>query len=62
MAATASWIPEWKDFSNVEFLCHCDASHQVSAQCDLGFRKRFRLKNVKTAAVAAILDTGMERF
>ena len=33
MAATA-WISEWKDFSNSEYLCHCDASHQVSAQSD----------------------------
>ena len=29
-----SWISEWKDFSNFESLCHCDASHQVSAQSD----------------------------
>ena len=28
-----------RDFSNSESLCHCDASHQVSAQSDLGFRK-----------------------
>ena len=31
-----SWISEWNDFSNFECLCHCDASHQVSAQSDLG--------------------------
>ena len=35
------------DFNNFEFLCHCDASHQVSAQSDLGLRRRCRLKNFK---------------
>ena len=33
-----------------ESLCHCDASHQVSAQSDLGFR-RCILKNFKMAAL-----------
>ena len=28
-------------------LCYCDASHQVSAQSDLGFRRRCHLKNFK---------------
>ena len=42
-----------------ESLCHCDASHQVLAQSDLGFRQRCRLKNFKLAALAASLD--MER-
>ena len=42
-----SWISEWNDFSNFESLCHCDASHQVSAQSDLGFGRRCRLKNFK---------------
>ena len=28
-------ISEWNDFSNSKSLCHCDASHQVSAQSDL---------------------------
>ena len=40
MAACAwrpSWISEQNDFSNFESLCHCDASHQVSAHSDLGF-------------------------
>ena len=51
------WISEWKDFSNSESLCHCDASHQVSPQLDLGFgRRRCCVKNFKMAAVAAILD------
>ena len=49
------WISERNDFSNFESLCHCDASHEVSAQSDLGFGKRCRLKNFKKAA-------GMERF
>ena len=43
-------------------LCHCDASHQVSAQSDLRFGKICRLKNFKMATMAAILDIGMERF
>ena len=43
-------------------LCHCDASHQVSAQSDLGFGRKCRWKNFKMATVAAILDIGMEQF
>ena len=59
MAALApSWISEWNDLSNFESLCHSDASHQVSAQSDLGFRRRCRLNNSRTA----ILDIGMEQF
>ena len=46
-----SWISEWKDFSNSESLCHCDASHQVSAQPDLRFGRRCRLKNFKMATM-----------
>ena len=42
---------EWNNFSNFEFLCHCDASHQVTAQSDLGFGRRCRLKNFKMAAI-----------
>ena len=42
-----------------DMMCNCDASHQVSAQSDLGFG-RCRLKNFKMATVAAILDIGME--
>ena len=43
------------DFSNSESLCHCDASHQVSAQSDLRFGRRCQfgrrccLKNFKMA-------------
>ena len=37
-------------FSNSEFLCHCDASHQVLAQSDLRFG-RCHLKNFKVAAI-----------
>ena len=48
-----SWIWERNDFSKFEFLCHCDASHQVSAQSDLGFRRRCCLKNFKMAALVA---------
>ena len=57
-----SWISEWNDFSNSDSLCHCDASHQVLAQCDLRFGRRCCLKNFKIAAMAAILDIGTERF
>ena len=49
-------ISEWNDFSNFESLCHCDASHQVSAQSDLVFKRRCRLKNFKMATMAAIPD------
>ena len=42
----ACWIPEWNDFSNFESLCHCDASHQVSAQSDLRLG-RCSLKNIQ---------------
>ena len=56
-----SWIAEWNNFSNSESLCHCDASHQVSAQFDLQFG-RCHLKNFKMAAMAAILDIGTEQF
>ena len=32
-----AWISEWNDFSNSEYLCHCDASHPVFALSDLWF-------------------------
>ena len=53
-------ISERNDFSNSESLCHCDASHQVSAQLDLWFGRRCRLKDFKMATMAAILDIGTE--
>ena len=37
-------ISEWNDSSNFESLCHYDTSRQVSAQWDLGFRRRCSLK------------------
>ena len=55
-----TWISEWKDFISSEFLCHCDASHQDSAQSDAWFGRRYRLKNFKIAVMAAILDIGTE--
>ena len=58
----AAWISERNDFSNSESLCRFDASNQVSAQSDLWFGRRCRLKNFKMAAVAAISDIGTERF
>ena len=45
-----SWISERDDFSNSKSLCHSDASHQVSAQSNLKFKTRCRLKNFKMAA------------
>ena len=57
-----SWISEQNNFSNSESLCCCDASHQVSAQSDLWFGRRCRLKYFKMAVMVAILDIGMERF
>ena len=57
-----SWISERNDFSNSESLCPYDTSHQVSAKSDLRFGRRCRLKNFKTAAIAAILDIGTEGF
>ena len=56
-----SWISEWNEFSNSESLCHCDASHQVLAQCYLRFGRRCCLKNFKMATVAAILDIGIKQ-
>ena len=56
---TCSWIEEQHDCSNFESLCRSDVSHQVSAQSDLQFGRRCRLKNFK---MAAILDVGSERF
>ena len=55
-------MSEQNDFSNFESLCHCDASHQVSAQSDLEFGRRCCLKNFKMAAVAAFFDIGIEDF
>ena len=46
-----SWISERNHFSNSESLCRSDASHQVSAQSDLWFGKRCRLKNFKMATM-----------
>ena len=53
-------VSERNDFSNFESLCHCDASHQVSAQSDLGFGRRCCLMKFKMDAVAGILDIGIE--
>ena len=61
------WLRVWEEMSFEEFqdghrgshLCHCVASHQVSAQSDLAFGRRCRLKNFKMATVAAICVTVM---
>ena len=56
-----AWISEWNVFSNSESLCRSNASHQVSAQSDLRFGMRCRLKNFKIAAVAAKISWILER-
>ena len=50
------------NLSNSESLCRSEASHKVSAQSVLWFWRRYRLKNFKMAAMAAILDIGTEQF
>ena len=42
-----SWISERNYFSNSETLLCSNASHQVSAQSDVRFERRCRLKNFK---------------
>ena len=54
-----SWILEQNLFSNSQFPCHPNASHQVWAQSDLLFGSRHGLKIFKMAIVGAILDIGI---
>ena len=58
VSSISRWLPYHLGYGNRTIL----ASHQVSAQSDLLFGIRCRLMNFKTAAMAAILDTGTERF
>ena len=55
-------ISERNNFINSESLSCCETSHQASAQSDLRFGSRCRLKNFKMAAIADILDIGTEPF
>ena len=55
-----SWILEQNKFSSSESLCCSDASHQVSAQSNLRFGRRCRLKIFKMADMAATLDIGTD--
>ena len=48
-------ISEGNDFSNSESLCCSYASHQVSAQSDLRFGRKCRLKIFKMAADMAVI-------
>ena len=48
---------EW--FSNSESPFHADVSHQVSAQPDLLFGRRYDVKNLK---MVTILDIGKKRI
>ena len=57
-----SWVSERNNFSNSESLWCSDASHQVLAQSDLRFGRRYRLKNFKMAVMVTILDIGTEWF
>ena len=57
-----SWIAEQKDLSDSESLCRSNASHQVSAQSNLRFGRRCRLKNSNMAAMKAIFDIRTEQF
>ena len=57
-----SWLAEQNDFSNSDSLCFSNASQQVSAQSNLRFGRRCRLKTFKMSAMAALLDIGMKRF
>ena len=57
MAAILDIGTEW--FNNFESPFHPDASHQVSAQPDLLFRRRCDFKNFK---MVAILDIRTEGF
>ena len=57
-----SLILEQNDFSNSKSPCGTNASHQVWAQSDLGFRSRCGLKIFKMVSQAAILDGRRERF
>ena len=57
-----SSILEQNDFINSTSPCGPNASHQVWAQSDLGFRSRCGFKIFKMAAQAAILDSRPERF
>ena len=49
-------------FSNSEYLCPFDASHQVLLQSNLRSGRRCCLKNFKMVTMAAILDIRTERF
>ena len=49
-----SWISERNNLINPESLCRSDASHKVSAQSDLWFWRRYRLKHFKMAAVSVL--------
>ena len=44
-----------EQFNSFESLSRSNASHQVFAQSDLWFGRRYHLKNFKTAAMAAFL-------
>ena len=58
----SSWILERNEFGNSKSPRLPNASHQVWTQSDLPFGSRRGLKIFKMATVAAILDSGTERF
>ena len=54
--------PNGKILAFLNLCVNVDASHQVSAQSDLEFRRRYRLKNFKMATMAAIFDIRTKRY
>ena len=56
-----TWISELDDFSNSGSLCRSDASHQVSAQSDLWFGRRCRLKK-RNGTILAILTLHLPQW
>ena len=52
----------WNNFINSDSLFHSDASHQVLAQSDLVFGRRYHLKTFVMATIEGILDIEMKRF
>ena len=46
MATVGGHLGHQNDFSNSESLCHCDASHQVWAQSDLQFGRRYQNQRI----------------
>ena len=57
-----SWISDQNDLSYIWSTSHLDTSYQVLSQLAFRFRRRSSKYIFKTAAMAAKLDLGSERF